>query len=109
MNLRFGRTKQTRTLSPACTQDDFDPFAACAGLDSWGLKQILEKIMNRMNHCSLVILLLFLVLGLSAFAQITPRQDAYTNTASPTANFGTAATLGVVSSSTSIQTTYIQF
>jgi hypothetical protein len=39
-------------------------------------------------------------------AQITPSADAYTNTASPTTNFGNAVTLGVESAS---QTTYIQF
>jgi len=45
----------------------------------------------------------------SAFAQITPSQDSYTDTAKATTNFGAATTLGVASSPTSIQTTYIQF
>ena len=44
-----------------------------------------------------------------AHSQVTPSQDAYTNSASPTTNFGTATTLGTVSSPASIQTTYIQF
>ena len=57
------------------------------------------------------ILLVFVTLGAltSAFAQITPSQDSYTNTANPNTNYGTAATLGVVSSAGSIQSTYIQF
>ena len=55
--------------------------------------------------------LLFINLGalISAFGQITPSQDSNTNTAAATTNYGTAATLGVVSSTTSIQTTYIKF
>ena len=68
--------------------------------------------MKSMNHRLLfALLLLFVTLGTltSAFAQITPSQDSYTNTATSTANYGTAATLGVVSSAASIQTTYIKF
>ena len=53
-------------------------------------------------------LLLFVILiGLiSAHAQITPTGDAYTNTALPGNNFGSAITLGVVSPT---QTTFIAF
>lgn len=40
------------------------------------------------------------------YGQITPSQDAYTNTASPTKNFGGSTLLNVQSAS---QTTYIQF
>jgi len=55
--------------------------------------------------------LLFINLAplISAFGQITPSQDSYTNTATDITNYGAAATLGVASSSTSIQNTYIQF
>ena len=55
--------------------------------------------------------LLFINLGalISALGQITPSQDSYTNTATSTTNYGTAATLGVASSAASIQTTYIKF
>src|SRR5271166_3119810 len=41
----------------------------------------------------------------AAYAQLTPSQDAYTSTATPTKNFGAATVLDVESS----QTTYIQF
>ena len=41
-----------------------------------------------------------------AHGQLTPSADAYTNTASPTTNYGTAATINVESAS---QTGYIQF
>jgi hypothetical protein len=49
---------------------------------------------------------LILLAWTAAHAQLTPSADAYTNTASPTTNFGTAATLNVKSAS---QTAYIQF
>jgi Chaperone of endosialidase len=42
----------------------------------------------------------------TAFAQITPSQDAYTNSASPTTNFGANTLLDVEGAT---QTTYIQF
>jgi len=42
---------------------------------------------------------------MAAYGQLTPSGDAYTSTATPTKNFGTATTLGVESS----ETTYIQF
>ncbi|MBI3478389.1 MAG: DNRLRE domain-containing protein [Acidobacteria bacterium] len=42
----------------------------------------------------------------TAYAQITPSDDSYTSTATPTTNFGAKTTLGVVSPS---QSAYIQF
>jgi len=60
---------------------------------------------------SLLLVLLLVTLGslTTAYGQITPSQDAYTNSADLSTNYGTAVTLGVVNSATSIQTTYIQF
>jgi hypothetical protein len=55
------------------------------------------------------VLMLLLFVATLTYAQITPSQDAYTNTAYPTTNYGSAVTLGVVSTAASIQTTYIQF
>jgi hypothetical protein len=55
------------------------------------------------------VLMLLLFVATVTYAQITPSQDAYTNTVYPTTNYGTAVTLGVVNSAASIQTTYIQF
>lgn len=52
------------------------------------------------------LILLLALLSLSAYGQVTPSADAYTNTASPTMNFGTKPVLDVESAS---QTTYIQF
>jgi hypothetical protein len=53
-------------------------------------------------------LVLFSTLGLltSAYAQLTPSADAYTNTATPTVNFGAKPLLDVQSAS---QTAYIHF
>ena len=67
--------------------------------------------MKRINHFLSALTLLFLTLGTltSAFAQITPSQDSYTNTNKSTTNYGAATTLGVASSASSIQTTYIKF
>jgi len=48
-------------------------------------------------------------LSSSGIAQVTPSADAYTNSAAATTNYGTASTLGVVSSSTSIQSSFVQF
>ena len=45
----------------------------------------------------------------NTLAQVTPSADAYTNSASAGTNFGTAVTLGTVTSATSIQKSYIQF
>ena len=55
------------------------------------------------------VLTLLLFVAAVAYSQITPSQDAYTNSAAPTTNYGSAVTLGVVNSTASIQTTYIQF
>ena len=51
------------------------------------------------------LVLLAWAMATAAYAQITPLGDAYTNTATPTKNFGAATVLDVESS----QTTYIQF
>lgn len=51
-------------------------------------------------------MLLILSALTTAYAQITPSDDAYTSTATPTTNFGAKTTLGVVSPS---QSAYIQF
>src|SRR5262249_5255630 len=56
-----------------------------------------------------LLLLLSLFIRLSVFAQITPSQDSYINTATAAPNYGSAPTLDVVSSETSIQTTYTKF
>ena len=56
-----------------------------------------------------VLLLIALAMPRLAFTQLTPSQDASTNSAQPTTNFGAATTLGVANTTTSIQTTYIQF
>ena len=45
----------------------------------------------------------------SSRAQVTPNADAYTNSASSGTNFGSAATLGLVSSANSIQNSYSRF
>jgi endosialidase-like protein len=55
-----------------------------------------------------VVLLSTLSLLTSAYAQLTPSADAYTNSASPTTNYG-AATLLYVENAGATQTTYIQF
>lgn len=68
--------------------------------------------MKALNYRLLfAVLLLFITVGTltAAFAQITPRKDSYTNSATTTTNYGTAGTLGVASSTSSIQTAYIQF
>jgi len=51
-------------------------------------------VKNR-THRLFAALMLLAALGTltSAFAQITPSQDSYTNSAKPTTNFGTASTL----------------
>src|SRR5208337_3616307 len=55
-----------------------------------------------------VLLLSTLGLLTSAYAQLTPSQDAYTNSALPTTNYG-AATLLYVENATATETAYIQF
>ena len=63
--------------------------------------------MKNLKSCSLsVVMLLTLCSGSTVYGQITPSGDAYTNTASPTKNFGTSELLAVESAS---QNTYIQF
>jgi hypothetical protein len=67
--------------------------------------------MKTLRHRLQFAVLLLVVLGTltSVHAQLTPLQDAYTNSALPTSNYGTAVTLGVANTSTSIQTAYILF
>jgi hypothetical protein len=64
--------------------------------------------MNRLRMLvSSVVLLFTFILGVSLVqGQTNPSADAYTNTASPTTNYGAAATLNVESAS---QTAYIRF
>ena len=62
----------------------------------------------RARNFSCLFLLLVLCSVLTQ-AQITPSQDAYTNSTAATTNYGAAVTLGVESTTTAIQTTYIQF
>ncbi|HEY6371923.1 MAG TPA: DNRLRE domain-containing protein, partial [Candidatus Sulfotelmatobacter sp.] len=50
-----------------------------------------------------VLLFVTLTALISAHAQITPSQDAYTDTSKPTINFGAATTLGVANTAPSIQ------
>lgn len=70
----------------------------------------LEKIVkNKKFLLAALLLMLPSAMVTTTFAQITPKQDSYTNTATSTTNYGGAGTLGVVSSAASIQTTYIQF
>ena len=67
------------------------------------------KRVNRRLLLAFVLLFITLAALTSAFAQITPSQDSYTDSSRPTTNFGSATTLGVASSAASIQNTYIQF
>ena len=63
--------------------------------------------MKNLQGCLPSAVLLLTLCGWStAYGQMTPSADAYTNTASPTKNFGTSALLDVESAS---QSTYIQF
>jgi len=63
--------------------------------------------MKNVKRSSLwTVFLLALCLGATAYGQIAPSGDAYTNTASATKNFGASALLDVESAS---QNTYIQF
>jgi hypothetical protein len=57
------------------------------------------------RYCGLASILICLLAAITQ-AQMTPSDDAYINTASPTTNYGSAVTLGVVSPA---QTTYIRF
>src|SRR5271170_766500 len=62
-------------------------------------------VMKKMQFLPALVLLLCSFSWVGAYGQITPSQDAYTSTATPTKNFGAATTLEVESSAT----TYIQF
>jgi hypothetical protein len=62
--------------------------------------------MKRYSTSCALSLLLTIVFALSAFAQITPSDDSYTLTSSPTANFGAATTLNVQSAGA---TTFVRF
>src|ERR1035438_4419729 len=64
--------------------------------------------MNRLRMLvSSAVLIFTFVFGASlAYGQLTPSADSYTNTASPTTNYGNAATINVESAS---QTAYIRF
>ena len=64
------------------------------------------KILRMSSSPSFVFLLFTVFFGNTAYAQITPSADAYTNSATPSTNFGTKPTLDVQSAS---QTSYIQF
>jgi len=67
----------------------------------------MKNLKYRLHYC--VLLLLILGARLSAFAQITPSQDSYVNTNSPSTNYGTSPFLNLVSSGSSIQTTFLKF
>ncbi len=71
---------------------------------------LLENLKTKQNGSTLItlacVLLLTLALLTGAQAQITLSGDSYTNTATPTTNFGAKALLDVESAS---QTSYIQF
>jgi hypothetical protein len=64
------------------------------------------KTLRRFSGSFLGVLLLTLCAWTTAYGQITPSGDAYTNTATPTTNLGTKTVLDVESGA---QTTYIQF
>ena len=74
-------------------------------IGGWKFARLTKKWTNR----SLFAFLLVLLALNSAYGQITPSQDAYTDSAHPTTNYGAAITLGVASTGSSVQTTYIQF
>ncbi len=62
--------------------------------------------MKRLKSQLLALLFSTLCLLSGAYAQLTPSADSFTNTASPTTNYGSNTLLGVESAS---QTAYIQF
>src|ERR1019366_8836473 len=62
--------------------------------------------MKRYSTSCALSLLLTIVFATIAFAQITPSDDSYTLTSSPTANFGAATTLNVQSAGA---TTFVRF
>jgi hypothetical protein len=65
-----------------------------------------EDAMKSLKTRLAVLSLSTICLLTSAYAQITPSADAYTNTATPTTNFGAATLLDVAGTT---QKTYIQF
>jgi hypothetical protein len=65
----------------------------------------MEEIVKSENKILQLALVLFIFLGMSAFAQITPSADSYTNTADSTTNYGAKTLLDVDGAS---QITYIQ-
>jgi hypothetical protein len=69
---------------------------------------MMKSLKFRLQY-ALYLLCIHLGMLVSAFGQITPSQDSYTNSAKATTNFGIASTLGVSSAAGSIQTTYIKF
>lgn len=70
---------------------------------------ILQRAISRFTGHKLAIAFAMLSAATTLSAQITPSQDAYTDSAKPTENFGAAITLGVTNTGNSIQTSYIQF
>jgi len=64
----------------------------------------MKNVKSQLQFATLLVCTL--VLRTAAYGQITPSGDAYTNTATPTTNFGTKPVLDVESAS---QTSYIQF
>jgi hypothetical protein len=67
---------------------------------------IRTEIKTALRNACIAIALFTILLALPSYAQFTPSDDAYVNSASASTNFGTAGTLGVVSPS---QTSYIRF
>jgi hypothetical protein len=67
------------------------------------------KYVNRRLALASLFVCIMLAAASVGFAQITPLQDSYTSSTTPTVNYGTATSLGVVNSTSSIQSTYIQF
>src|ERR1039457_1723294 len=65
-----------------------------------------ENSMKRFATFSVLFVLLMSVLALPAFGQITPSDDSYTLTSTPTANFGAKTTLEVESAGA---TTFVRF
>ena len=66
----------------------------------------MKSLKTQLRFVSLLALSLLAWMATAAYGQLTPSADAYTNTASPTTNYGSAMTLNVESAS---QTAYIQF
>lgn len=64
------------------------------------------EIKTALRNTCIVIAIFTILLALPSYAQFTPSDDAYVNSSSSSTNYGTAATLGVVSPS---QISYIRF